>query len=64
MTLLRRLEQLEDAMQRKGGDTGYKLVVTNEGEMPEKAVTREGLTNWPADRIIFISFVTADQKLP
>jgi hypothetical protein len=63
MSLLRRLEMLEDAMQRQSGDTGYKLVMVEDGEMPEEAVTRAGFTNWPADRIILISFVEADQKL-
>jgi hypothetical protein len=63
MSLLRRLEMLEDAILRQGGDPGYKLVMVEDGEMPEEAVTRAGLTNWPADRIILISFVKADQKL-
>jgi hypothetical protein len=63
MSLLRRLEMLEDAMQRQSGDPGYKLVMVEDGEMPEEAVTRARLTNWPANRIILISFVKADQKL-
>jgi hypothetical protein len=64
MRLLRRLEILEDAMVRQGGDSGYKLVVTNEGQTPQEAIDRAGLINWPADRILLISFVKAGQNLP
>jgi hypothetical protein len=64
MSLLRRLEILEDAMMRQDDDTGYKLVVTNEGEMPQDAIERSGLMSWPADRIILISFVKANQTVP
>lgn len=59
MTMIRRLEKLEDAMLRQGGDGGYKMVVTNEEETPQEAIERAGLTNWPADRILLISFVRA-----
>jgi len=51
-------------MLRQGDDSGYKLVVMNEGEMPQDAIARSGFMNWPADRILLISFVTADQQLP
>ena len=61
MNLLRRLEVLEGAMARQDDDSGYKLVVTNEGEVPQDAIERSGLMNWPADRIILISFVKADR---
>jgi hypothetical protein len=54
---------IEDAMLRQGGDGGYKLVVTSEEETPQEAIERAELTNWPTDRIIFICFVKADQKL-
>jgi len=64
MTMIRRLEKLENAMLRQGDDSGYKLVVMNEGEMPQDAIARSGFMNWPADRILLISFVTADQQLP
>ena len=64
MSLLRRLEILEDAVLRPGGDPGYKLVVTNEGETPQEAVERAGLTNWPAERILLISFVKANNATP
>ena len=64
MSLLRRLEILEDAVLRRGGDDGYELVMMKEGEMPQDAITRFGLTTWPADRIILISFVKAGQKSP
>ncbi len=63
MTMIRRLEKLEDAILRQGGDGGYKLVVRSEEETPREAVERAGLTDWPADRILLISFVKAGQKL-
>jgi hypothetical protein len=63
MTIVRRLEKLEEAMLRQDGDGGYKLVFTNEGEMPQEAIERAGLSNWPRDRILLISFVRADQQL-
>jgi hypothetical protein len=50
MSILSRVEKLEDAILRQGGDPGYKLVVANEGEIPQEAITRSGLMNWPADR--------------
>lgn len=59
MSLLRRLEILEDAMVRQEVDPGYKLVMVEENEMPRDAIMRSGLTTWPADRIILISFVKA-----
>jgi len=62
MSLLRRLEILEGAMLHHGGDDGYQLVMMNEGEMPQDAIARSGLTTWPADRIILISFVNAGEK--
>jgi hypothetical protein len=64
MTIIRRLEKLEDAILRQGGDDGYKLVVTSEEETRQEAIERAGLTNWPSDRILLISFVKADLKLP
>ena len=64
MTIIRRLEKLEDAMLRQGDDNGYKLVMMDEGEMSQDAIARSGLTSWPADRIILISFVKAGQKSP
>ena len=45
MSLLRRLEILEDAMLRQGGDPGYKLVMMKEGEMPQDAIARSGLAD-------------------
>ncbi|SFH58850.1 hypothetical protein SAMN05216299_12730 [Nitrosospira sp. Nsp14] len=64
MSLLRRLEILEDAALRQGGDPGYKLVMIEDDEMPQEAIARSGLTNWPMDRILLISFVKANRKLP
>ena len=61
MTFVRRLEVLEDAMLRQGGDGGYKLVVTKDGETPQEAFAKAELTNWPVDRIIAISFVKVDR---
>jgi hypothetical protein len=62
MSLLRRLEMLEDAMLGQGNDEGYQLVMMKEGEMPQDAITRSRLTSWPRDRIILISFVKAGEK--
>ena len=61
MTMIRRLEKLEDAILRQGGDGGYKLVVKSEEETPQEAIERAGLSNWPGDRILLISFVKANQ---
>ena len=63
MTMIRRLEKLEDAILRQGGDGSYKLVVKSEEETPQDAIERAGLSNWPEDRVLLISFVKADQKL-
>ena len=57
MNLLKRLEILEAALLRRGGDSGYKIVVAKVGETPQETVTRTGLMKWPPDRIIFIIFV-------
>ena len=64
MSLLRRLETLEDAMLRQGSDEGYQLVMMKEGEMLQDAITRSGLTTWRGHRIILISFVKAGQNRP
>jgi hypothetical protein len=61
MTTIRRLEKLEDAMMRQGGDDGYKLVILKDDEMPQDAIARVGLKSWPADRILLISFVKAGE---
>ncbi len=63
MTMIRRLEKLEDAILRQGGDGGYKLVMTSEEETSQEAIERAGLMDWPTHRIIFICFVKANQKL-
>jgi len=63
MSLLTRLKLLEDAMLGHGDDAGYELVMVAEDEMPQDAVKRSGLMNWPTDRIIFVCFVKADQEL-
>ena len=63
MSILSRVEKLEDAVLRQGGDPGYKLVMVEDDEMPQDAVKRSALMNWPADRIIFVCFVKADQQL-
>jgi hypothetical protein len=62
MTIIRRLEKLEDAILRQGGDDGYKLIFTTEEESRQEAIERAGLTNWPADRILLVSFVKAHEK--
>lgn len=43
---------IADAMLRQSGDSGYKLIVINEGETPPDALVRSRLKNWPAGRII------------
>jgi hypothetical protein len=63
MNLLRRLEILEDAILRQGGDPGYKLVMIKNDETSQDAIAREGLLDWPPDRIILISFVKAGPRL-
>ena len=64
MSLLRRLEMLEDAMLRQSGDSGYKLVMVEDDEMLQEAIVRSELMNWPAERILLISFVKANQTVP
>ena len=64
MSLLRRLEILEDAMLRQGSDEGYQLVMMKEGEMAQVAIERFGLLDWSPDRIILISFVKANHTTP
>ncbi|SCX62730.1 hypothetical protein SAMN05720354_13226 [Nitrosospira sp. Nsp1] len=64
MSLLRRLEMLESTMLRQEGDAGYKLVTIEDDEMPQDAIARFGLMNWPVDRILLVSFIKADQALP
>ena len=49
---------------RQEGKAGYKLVMIEDDEMPQEAITSSGLTNWPAERVIFICFVKVDQQLP
>lgn len=56
--LYRRLEILENKMPRRS-DPGYKIVMRNDGETAQEAITRAGLVNWPPDRIILIGFVKA-----
>ncbi len=63
MTIGRRLEKLENAMLRQDGDGGYKLVVKSEEETPQEAIERAGLSNWPGDRILLISFVEAGETM-
>jgi hypothetical protein len=62
MSILSRVEKLEDAILRQGGDPGYKLVMIEDDETPQEAIARSGLANWAADRIILISFVKAGQS--
>lgn len=61
MNFVRRLEILEDAMLRQGGDGGYKLVVAEDGETPQEAIAKAGLIDWPADRVILVGFVKVDR---
>lgn len=57
MSILSRVEMLEDAMLRKDGDPGYKVVFLHEGESYEEHLVREGLSGWPADRILTVWFI-------
>ena len=59
MSLLSRVEKLEDAILRQGGDPGYKLVMVEDDETPQEAIVRSGLMDWSVDRILLISFVKA-----
>jgi hypothetical protein len=60
MSILSRVEMLEDAMLRKEADPGYKVVFLHEGESYEEHLVRTGLVDWPSDRILVISFVGAE----
>lgn len=59
MSILRRVEMLETAVGRASDDVCYKLVMLKEGESYEEHLVRAGLSDWPSDRILVISFVGA-----
>jgi hypothetical protein len=58
MNILRRVEMLEAAA-RQTDDVGYKLVFLRGDETYEEGMVREGLIDWPSDRILVIRFVDA-----
>jgi len=41
MRILRRLEVLEDAVLRQGGEPGYKLLMVEDDEMSQDAIARK-----------------------
>ena len=58
MNILRRVEMLEAAA-RQTDDVGYKLVFLQGDETYEEGIVRDGLTDWPSNRILMIRFVHA-----
>lgn len=62
MSILSRVELLEEAMGRQGGDAGYKIVLVKDGETCEERTIRSRKGAWPPDRIIWIKFVSAAHK--
>ena len=61
MNILSRVGALEVKLLPKKKDTGYKIVLLQEGETRGQAIVRSGITAWPADRIISVRFVSADR---
>ena len=62
MNILRRVEILEAAVERTNDGDCYKVVMLKEGESYEEGIVREGLTDWPSDRILAICFVGAEDS--
>lgn len=62
MNILTRVEKLEAKLLPKKKDSGYKLVLMNDGETTREAVTRGGLNDWPVSRIRLIRFVATNHK--
>lgn len=63
MTILTRVEALETTLLQTRDDVDYKLVLLRKGETDEEGIMRSGLQDWPADRIMAIRFVSANDKL-
>lgn len=59
MNILRRVEMLEAAALKTRDNVGYEVVLLEKGESCEEGRIRSGLNDWPPDRIIFVSFVSA-----
>ncbi len=62
MTILTRVETLEAALLQPQ-DPGYKIVQLEENESYEEGIMRSELQEWPADRILAIKFVSANDIL-
>ncbi|SFH60692.1 hypothetical protein SAMN05216299_1338 [Nitrosospira sp. Nsp14] len=62
MNILRRVEMLEAAVGRTNEGDCYKVVILKEGESYEEGIGREGLTDWPFDRILAICFESAEDS--
>ena len=63
MTILRRVETLEAVLPHPRDDAGYKLALLKEGESREEGILRSGLKDWPADRIMVLTFVSANKQV-
>lgn len=63
MTTLRRVETLEATLLETRDDAEYKLVLLEEGESREEGIMPSGLNDWPADRLMVIKFVSANNKM-
>ena len=62
MNIHRRVEMLEAAMGRTNDGDCYKLVILKDGESYEEGIVREGLIDWPSDRILAICFVAPEDS--
>jgi hypothetical protein len=62
MNIIRRLEMLEAAALKTRDDVGYKIVLLQRSESCEEGIVRSGLQDWPQDRIIFVNFVSPNDK--
>jgi len=56
---MRNLETRVKKLEKQCGETGYKLVLLEDGETEEEARERAGLADWPG-HIIFISPADAE----
>lgn len=63
MNILRRVEMLEAAVGRTNDGGCYKVVMLKEGESCAEGIVREGLRDFPSDRILVIEFVGAMPRI-
>lgn len=59
MTLSQRLEAVEEALAKRNGESGLKLVVRADCEAEEEARERAGLADWPG---LIICLDAIDEK--